>query len=53
MDYFFTINANQGNIGPFMSLNSNILDILQQQLGQDITKPLNAVLAKLNTMMAQ
>jgi chitin synthase len=52
-DYFFTINANQGNTGPYTFLNSAISDIFQQQPGQDITKPLNAALAKLNATTAQ
>jgi chitin synthase len=52
-DYFFTINANQGNTGPYTFLNSDITDIFQQQPGQDITKPLNAALAKLDASTAQ
>jgi chitin synthase len=52
-DYFFTINANQGNTGPYTFLNNDITDIFQQQPGQDITKPLNAALAKLNATTAQ
>jgi chitin synthase len=51
-DYFYTINANQGNTGPYSFLNSAITNIFQQQPGQDITKPLNAALAKLDTTTA-
>jgi chitin synthase len=52
-DYFYTINANQGNTGPYTFLNAAITDVFQQQSGQDITKPLNAALAKLDTTTAQ
>jgi chitin synthase len=52
-DYFFTINANQGNAGPYTFLNSALTDIFQQQPGQDITKPFNAALAKLDSTTAQ
>jgi chitin synthase len=51
-DYFYTINQNQGNTGPFTFLNSAITDIFQQQPGQDITAPLNAALAKLDSTTA-
>ncbi|KAI0065969.1 glycosyltransferase family 2 protein [Artomyces pyxidatus] len=47
-DYFYTINANQGNTGPYTFLNSDITNVWQQQPGQDITKPLNKVLAGLD-----
>ena len=52
-DYFYTINQNQGNTGPFTFMNSDITDIFQQQPGQDITGPLNAALAKLDSTTAQ
>ncbi|KAI0268292.1 glycosyltransferase family 2 protein [Gloeopeniophorella convolvens] len=52
-DYFFTINANTGNTGPFTFLNSDLTDIFQQQPGQDITKPFNEALAKLDANTAQ
>jgi chitin synthase len=52
-DYFYTINQNQGNTGPFTFLNSAITDIFQQQPGQDITKQLNSALAKLDSTTAQ
>jgi chitin synthase len=52
-DYFFTINANQGNTGAYTFLDSSISDIFQQQAGQDITKPLNTALAKLNATTAE
>jgi len=52
-DYFYTISANQGNTGPYTFLTSAITDIFQQQPGQDITKPLNAAVAKLDTATAQ
>ncbi|KAI0043471.1 glycosyltransferase family 2 protein [Auriscalpium vulgare] len=47
-DYFFTINANQGKMGSYTFLNSDITDVFQQQHGQDITKPLKKVLANLD-----
>jgi chitin synthase len=52
-DYFYTINANQGNTGPYTFLNSDVTDIFQQQPGQDITKQLNAALGKLDESTAQ
>ena len=52
-DYFYTINANQGNSGPYTFLNSDLTDIFQQQPGQDITKPFNAALAQLDSTTAQ
>ncbi|KAI0307192.1 chitin synthase [Multifurca ochricompacta] len=52
-DYFYTINANQGNTGPYTFLDSGLTDIFQQQPGQDITAPLNAALAKLDATKAQ
>jgi chitin synthase len=52
-DYFYTINANPGNTGPYTFLNSDLTDIFQQQPGQDITKPFNAALAKLDSTTAQ
>jgi chitin synthase len=52
-DYFFTINANQGNTGPYTFLNSDLTDVFQQQPGQDITKPFNAALAQLDSTTAQ
>ncbi|KAH9045438.1 glycosyltransferase family 2 protein [Lactarius pseudohatsudake] len=52
-DYFYTINANQGNAGSYTFLNSDLTDIFQQQPGQDITKPLNAAIAKLDSTTAQ
>ena len=52
-DYFYTINQNEGNTGPFTFMNSAITDIFQQQPGQDITGPLNAALAKLDSTTAQ
>ncbi|KAH9006852.1 glycosyltransferase family 2 protein [Lactarius hatsudake] len=52
-DYFYTINANQGNTASYTFLNSDLTDIFQQQPGQDITKPLNAALAKLDSTTAQ
>ena len=52
-DYFYTINANPGNSGPFTFLNSDLTDVFQQQPGQDITKPFNAALAKLDSTTAQ
>ncbi|KAI9508915.1 glycosyltransferase family 2 protein [Russula earlei] len=52
-DYFYTINANQGNTGRYTFLSSAITDIFQQQPGQDITTPLNAAIAKLDATTAQ
>src|SRR5258708_9502315 len=52
-DYFYTINANQGNTGSYTFLNSDLTDIFQQQPGQDIRKQLNAALAQLDSTTAQ
>ena len=52
-NYFYTINANQGNTGPYTFLNSALTNVFQQQPGQDITKPLNAALAQLDAKTAQ
>ena len=52
-DYFYTINQNQGNTGPYTFLNSDLTDIFQQQSGQDLSKQLNAALAKLDATTAQ
>jgi chitin synthase len=52
-DYFFTINANEGNTGPYTFLNSAITNVFQQQAGQDITQELNAAVATLDATTAE
>ena len=45
-DYFYT---NSLSLGPtFEFLNENITDLFSQRIGQDITKPLEAVLAAMD-----
>ncbi|CDO75020.1 Glycosyltransferase Family 2 protein [Trametes cinnabarina] len=46
-DYIYTLSINSAT--EFDFLNEDIVDIFKQQPGQDITKPLNDVLAKLDT----
>ena len=45
-DYFYT---NTLSLGPtFEFLNENVTDLFSQRIGQDITKPLEAVLANMD-----
>ena len=48
-DYFYTITQHSGDTTSYTFLDSDITDIFQQQPGQDITKPLNKVLASLDS----
>ncbi|KAK7037679.1 hypothetical protein VNI00_010904 [Paramarasmius palmivorus] len=46
-DYFYTQDQNL-NVDDYKFINSDIEDVFKQRPGQDITKPLGAVLAKLD-----
>ena len=46
-DYFNTLSLNLGS--EYQFLNESVTDIFQQRIGQDITQPLEAVLATMDT----
>ncbi|EIW76465.1 glycosyltransferase family 2 protein [Coniophora puteana RWD-64-598 SS2] len=48
-DYVNTVQINQGATSMYQFLDKNIVSVFQEQAGQDITKPLNAVLGGLDS----
>ena len=51
-DYINTVTINQGATNLYQFLSTAVSDVFKQQAGQDITKPLNAALATLDTNTA-
>lgn len=51
-DYINTVTINQGATSLYQFLSTDVSDVFKQQAGQDITKPLNAALAGLDSNTA-
>ncbi|KAG1857448.1 glycosyltransferase family 2 protein [Suillus subluteus] len=51
-DYINTVTINQGATSVYQFLSTDVSDVFKQQAGQDITKPLNAALAGLDSTTA-